>query len=31
MEWGVLLPEDGAETAWIAEHDLALTPATGRA
>lgn len=31
MEWGVLLPEDGAGTAWIAEHDLALAPATGRA
>jgi hypothetical protein len=31
MEWGVLLPEDGVEAASIAEHDLALAPATGRA
>jgi len=23
MEWGELLPEDGEEASWIAEHDLA--------
>ena len=28
MEWGQLLPEDGEETRWIAEHDLPLAANT---